>query len=133
MRILNIRQAPRSSEERQSEILLYIKEKGSASIGEIAEKFSISEMTVRRVLYKLSDAGLIIRTPGGAMVAPSGSMERTFLERSEKMSGAKDALGRAAAALVQEVKAVLSPLATRRLAEPEPLPERISRSMPCLS
>jgi len=42
-------------------------------------------MTVRRVLYKLGDAGLIIRTPGGAMVAPSGSMERTFLERSEKM------------------------------------------------
>lgn len=107
MRILNIRQAPRSSEERQSEILLHIKEKGSASIGELAENFSISEMTVRRVLYKLSDAGLIIRTPGGAMVAPSGSMERTFLERSEKMSGAKDALGRAAAALVQDGETVV--------------------------
>jgi DeoR/GlpR family transcriptional regulator of sugar metabolism len=107
MRILNIRQAPRSSEERQGEILLHIKEKGSATIGELAERFSVSEMTVRRVLYKLSDAGLVIRTPGGAMVAPSGSMERTFLERSEKMSGAKDALGRAAAALVQDGETVV--------------------------
>ena len=107
MGILNIRQAPRSSEERQGEILLHIKEKGSAAIGEIAERFSVSEMTVRRVLYKLSDAGLIIRTPGGAMVAPSGSMERTFHERSEKMSAAKDALGRTAAGLVQDGETVV--------------------------
>src|SRR5260370_1564066 len=107
MRNSSTRLTPRSSEERQGEILLHIKEKGSASIGDLAGRFSVSEMTVRRVLYKLSDAGLIIRTPGGAMVAPSGSMERTFLERSEKMSGAKDALGRAAAALVQDGETVV--------------------------
>lgn len=86
---------------------MYLKEKGSASIAEIAERFSVSEMTVRRMLHKLSDAGLIIRTPGGAMVAPSGSMERTFLERSEEMSAAKDALGRAAAGLVREGETVV--------------------------
>jgi DeoR/GlpR family transcriptional regulator of sugar metabolism len=96
-----------SSAERQGEILLHIKEKGSAGIGEIAERFAVSEMTVRRVLYKLGDAGLVIRTPGGAMVAPAGSMERTFLERSEKMAVAKDALGRAAAALVREGETVV--------------------------
>lgn len=77
------------------------------SIGEIAERFAVSEMTVRRVLYKLADAGLVIRTPGGAMVAPSGSMERTFLERSANMSGAKDALGRAAAGLVHDGETVV--------------------------
>jgi DeoR family fructose operon transcriptional repressor len=99
--------APRSASERQGEILLHIKEKGAATIGEIAARFGVSEMTVRRVLYKLGDAGLIIRTPGGAMVAPSGSMERTFLERSEKMAAAKDALGRVAAGLVCEGETVL--------------------------
>jgi DeoR/GlpR family transcriptional regulator of sugar metabolism len=107
MRISNSRPKPLSSEKRQTEILLHIKKKGSASIGEIAERFAVSEMTVRRILYKLSDASLIIRTPGGAMVAPSGSMERTFLERSEKMSSAKDALGRAAANLVQDGETVV--------------------------
>jgi DeoR family fructose operon transcriptional repressor len=107
MRISNMQSKPLSSEKRQIEILLHIKEKGSASIGEIAERFAVSEMTVRRILYKLSDANLIIRTPGGAMVVPSGSMERTFVERAEKMSSAKDALGRAAAALVQDGETVV--------------------------
>src|ERR1700682_1049152 len=107
MRISNNKKAVRSAVDRQSEILLLIKERATASIGEIATRFAVSEMTVRRGLYKLSDAGLIIRTPGGAMVAPSGSIERTFLERSAKMSGAKDALGRAAASLVQEGETVV--------------------------
>jgi DeoR family fructose operon transcriptional repressor len=102
MRIVNIQNAARSSDERQAEILLFIKERTTASIAELAERFRVSEMTVRRVLHKLADAGAVIRTPGGAMVVPSGSMERTFIERSEKMAAAKDALGRAAAALVQE-------------------------------
>ena len=106
MIVLNIRLA-RSSQERQNEILLLLKESGTVSIGEIAERFAVSEMTVRRVLYKLADAGLVIRTPGGAMVAPSGSMERTFLERSANMSGAKDALGRAAAGLVHDGETVV--------------------------
>jgi DeoR/GlpR family transcriptional regulator of sugar metabolism len=107
MRNLNNRVTPRSSEDRQSEILLHVKEKGAASIGEIAERFGVSEMTVRRVLHKLADGGLVIRTPGGAMVAPAGSMERTFVERSEKMATAKDALGRVAAGLVREGDTVL--------------------------
>src|SRR5665213_2145502 len=92
MKISHTKSTTLSSEERQGEILLHLKEKGSAAIGEIAERFAVSEMTVRRVLHKLSDAGLIIRTPGGAMVAPAGSMERTFLERYAEMSAAKDAL-----------------------------------------
>src|SRR5580700_2512074 len=89
-------ESPHSSEGRQGELLLFIKERGNASIAEMAERFVVSEMTIRRVLYKLADAGLVIRTPGGAMAAPSGSVERTFLERSEKMAGAKEVIGREA-------------------------------------
>ncbi len=73
----------------------------------MAEQFAVSEMTVRRVLHKLADAGLVIRTPGGAMVAPSGSMERSFLERSAKMASAKDAIGREAARLVRDGETVV--------------------------
>ena len=68
--------ARRSTENRQSEVLLFLKEKGSASIAEAAAKFAVSEMTVRRVIQRLADLGLVIRTPGGAMLAPAGSMER---------------------------------------------------------
>jgi DeoR/GlpR family transcriptional regulator of sugar metabolism len=97
----------RPAEDRQSEILLFIKEKGTASISEMATSFAVSEMTVRRVLHKLADTGLVIRTPGGAMLAPSGSMEKSFLERSAKMAGSKDAIGREAARLVQEGETVV--------------------------
>ena len=100
-------ESPQSSESRQSELLLFIKEKGSASIAEMAEQFAVSEMTVRRVLYKLADAGMVIRTPGGAMAVPSGSVERSFLERSAKMAGAKEAIGREAARLVQDGETVV--------------------------
>ncbi len=93
---------PSSSEDRKGRILLFIKEKGTASIGEMAVQFAVSEMTVRRVLHKLADSGLVIRTPGGAMVAPSGSLERSFLDRSARMAGAKDAIGREAANLVRD-------------------------------
>jgi len=97
----------RSAEDRKDEILLFIKEKGAASIGEMALKFAVSEMTVRRVLYKLADSGLVIRTPGGAMVTPSGSMEKSFLERSARNAGAKDAIGREAAKLVQNGETIV--------------------------
>jgi DeoR/GlpR family transcriptional regulator of sugar metabolism len=106
MKITNTESA-HVSEDRQSEILLFIKEKSTASIAELAVQFSVSEMTVRRALHKLADAGLVIRTPGGAMTAPSGSMERSFLERSAKMSSAKDAIGREAARLVQPGETVV--------------------------
>ena len=98
---------PSSSEDRRGRILLFIKERGSASIAEMAVQFAVSEMTVRRVLHKLADSGLVIRTPGGAMVAPSGSIERSFLERSAKMAGAKDAIGREAAKLVRDGETVV--------------------------
>ena len=93
--------------KRQADVLLHIKHKGTATIGELANRFDVSEMTVRRILHRLSDLSLVIRTPGGAMAAPGGSMERTFLERSQKMSAAKNALGRAAASLEQDGETIV--------------------------
>ena len=104
---INDNKTDHSPRDRQSEILLLIKERGTASIGEIATRFAVSGMTVRRALSKLADGGLVVRTPGGAMAAPPGSTEKSFIERSAKMSDAKDAIGRAAASLVQEGETVI--------------------------
>jgi spore coat polysaccharide biosynthesis predicted glycosyltransferase SpsG len=43
----------RTSENRRSEILLFIKERNMASIAEMAARFAVSEMTVRRAVYRL--------------------------------------------------------------------------------
>jgi DeoR/GlpR family transcriptional regulator of sugar metabolism len=107
MKTFNTPASNTSPIDRQSELLLKIKEQGSASISDLAAHFVVSEMTIRRMIHRLADAGLVIRTPGGAMAAPAGSMERTFLERSAKMAGAKEALGRAAAGLVDEGETIV--------------------------
>lgn len=96
-----------SAGKRQSDVLLHIREKGTASIAAMADQFGISEMTVRRILQRLSELGLVIRTHGGAMIAPGGSMEKTFVDRSQKMAAAKNAVGRVAAGLVQEGETVV--------------------------
>ncbi|HVZ16410.1 MAG TPA: DeoR/GlpR family DNA-binding transcription regulator, partial [Terriglobales bacterium] len=96
-----------SVQDRRNQILLFLKEKGTASIAEMAGQFAVSEMTVRRALQKLVESGLVIRTPGGAMLVPSGSMEKSFVERSSRMATAKDAIGREAAKLVQDGETVL--------------------------
>jgi DeoR family fructose operon transcriptional repressor len=106
MRINNT-PAQHASEDRKSEVLHYVKERATASISEIAKHFAVSEMTVRRALHKLADEGLVIRTPGGAMAAPSGSMEKSFLDRSARMAAAKDAIGREAARLVQDGETIV--------------------------
>jgi len=97
----------RFSEDRKDRILLFIKERGSATIAEMALAHGVSEMTIRRVLSRLVDSGLVIRTPGGAMAARSGSMEKSYLDRSARMAHAKDAIGREAARLVKEGETVV--------------------------
>jgi DeoR family fructose operon transcriptional repressor len=92
---------------RLAEILQLLKEHTSASIGEIAEKFSVSEMTVRRDIQKLAETGQVIRIPGGARIERWRGMEHTFVERLQKMSPAKSSIGEAAAALVRDGESVV--------------------------
>lgn len=91
----------RSTRDRRDDVFRLIQTKGTASITEIAAAFEVSEMTVRRTLHKLAETGVVVRTPGGAMALPSGSVEKSFLDRAQKMAAEKDAIGRAAAALVK--------------------------------
>src|ERR1700733_3436417 len=88
-------------------VLRLLKENTSASISDIAEQFSVSQMTIRRDLQKLAEQGQVIRIPGGARIERWRGMERTFFERLEKMSPAKRSIGKAAAALVQDGESVV--------------------------
>lgn len=51
---------------RQKDITKYLKDKGRASVKELAGKFFVSEMTVRRDLKELESGGFIQRYSGGA-------------------------------------------------------------------
>jgi DeoR/GlpR family transcriptional regulator of sugar metabolism len=92
---------------RLDSILQMLKVNTSASISEIADAFHVSQMTIRRDLQKLAEAGRIIRIPGGARIEHWRGAERTFFERLQKMSHAKRSIGSAASALVREGESVV--------------------------
>jgi DeoR/GlpR family transcriptional regulator of sugar metabolism len=92
---------------RLESIVQMLKMNTSASIGEIAETFHVSQMTIRRDLQKLVEAGQVIRIPGGARIERWRGAERSFFERLQKMSHAKRSIGSAASALLRDGESVV--------------------------
>jgi DeoR/GlpR family transcriptional regulator of sugar metabolism len=92
---------------RLDSIVQMLKVNTSASIAEIAEVCRVSQMTVRRDLQKLVEAGQVMRIPGGARIDHWRGAERTLFERLQKMSHAKRSIGAAASALVRDGESVV--------------------------
>jgi DeoR family transcriptional regulator, aga operon transcriptional repressor len=92
---------------RREEIVLQLTQRGNLSIGELAKRFNVSTMTIRRDLHKLKAAGKIIRTPGGATLGRTVTFERNFAERLRRMSDAKNKIGRVAASLVGKGESIV--------------------------
>lgn len=67
--------------ERLDAIVHFLRRQTSATLSEIAERFGVSEMTVRRDVEKLAKTGDVIRIPGGARLARSVTFEKSFTER----------------------------------------------------
>lgn len=93
-------------EARQQQILLALAERGQVTIGELRDSFQISEITIRRDLRELADAGYLQRTYGGAVANPISTAETRFVERMAQRRAEKEAIGRAAAALIPDGKSV---------------------------
>ncbi len=86
---------------RQSLILEDIRRAGSARVSDLTQRLGVSDMTIRRDLEALARAGLIEKVHGGAVLpgAPS-SHEPGFEAKSVLEQPQKEAIARAAAALV---------------------------------
>ena len=86
-------------EDRRKEIIEILKDNREASVAELAEKFNVSSMTIRRDLLVLDEKGLIERTHGGATVSHQvfkvfepAMVERVNTQLSEKRIIAKYAV-----------------------------------------
>ena len=53
--------------ERQEQILEYINQTQKANTAELAAKFNVSKVTIRRDIEALAASGLIVKTHGGAL------------------------------------------------------------------
>jgi len=88
--------------DRRSYILKEIEERGSVNVAELAVQTHVSEMTIRRDLTDLDDAGIIHRTHGGAVSARGRSFEPPLTVRAAENLEAKQRIGKMAASLVAE-------------------------------
>ena len=85
---------------------------GTAHVTALADEFGVSEMTVRRDLRVLARDGKLERVRGGAVNVES---ERPFSEIVVERLEAKDRIGRAAAALVEDGQTAMIDIGTTTL------------------
>ena len=87
-------------EERRMIIMHTLEQRGSASVSELATRFGVSEVTIRKDLEKLAGSELIERTHGGAMLRRDRQFTLHYDLRGAELVGEKEAIGKAAAELV---------------------------------
>ena len=75
-------------------------------VSELAEEFSVSEVTIRHDLSELAGQGLAARVRGGARALHRGESELAFDVRLRLEADRKRAIARVAAAMVDEREAV---------------------------
>jgi len=93
--------------ERQQAIVNYVAGRGFASVAELGEVFSVSEMTIRRDLAQLAREGLLHRIYGGASATESTFFEISFRAKLSQFAEEKQRIGKAAAELVHDGETVL--------------------------
>jgi DeoR/GlpR family transcriptional regulator of sugar metabolism len=89
---------------------------GEAGFAELAEEFGVSEMTIRRDLEMLEAEGLARRVRGGAISVVSRAYEPPFAVRTSTAADAKEAIGVAAAALINDGDTVIIDVGTTTMA-----------------
>ena len=98
---------PMFSEQRKTEILNLLNERGSVSVGELMETFSVSEATVRRDLTELESMGRLRRTHGGAVPRNMSLYESSYAESKLVNVESKMSIARACERLVRDNHTVL--------------------------
>ncbi|WP_061300116.1 DeoR/GlpR family DNA-binding transcription regulator [Herbidospora cretacea] len=95
------------AQQRQQAILERVRRMGGVRVADLVRDLGVSDMTIRRDLEALADRGLIEKVHGGATVAGPGSTEEPgFAAKSVRQQPEKEAIARAAAALVRPGTAV---------------------------
>src|SRR5919201_1614732 len=88
------------------QVLHLLETRDSVHVTELAEKFSVSQVTVRSDLTALARQGLVARVPGGVRALQQGQSEGGFDLRLRLEVEAKRAVAHAAAAMVDDGEAV---------------------------
>ncbi len=83
--------------ERQSAIVRIVRDRGFATIGSLADRFGVSQQTIRRDIIELARRNLVQRYHGGAGL-PTGRDRLAYANRRVRNAEAKRRIARAVAA-----------------------------------
>ncbi|MDF1598452.1 DeoR/GlpR family DNA-binding transcription regulator [Mesorhizobium sp. YIM 152430] len=86
---------------RHAEIVQLAKDSGRVLVDDLAVRFDVSPQTIRKDLNELCDKRLLARIHGGAVI-PSGIENMEYEARRRIAADEKQAIGRAAAALIPD-------------------------------
>ena len=100
-----------SAQGRRSAILQQVREDSSVNVSQLSKQFGVSEVTIRKDLKILKERKLLVRVHGGAIMSVRAnkdeSEERNINFKSLVNSREKQAIGRAAAAHINDGDTIL--------------------------
>jgi DeoR/GlpR family transcriptional regulator of sugar metabolism len=91
-----------TAEARRRRILLSLEETGSVRVEDLSERFSVSQVTIRKDLAELEEQGLLQRTYGGAVFSHRSRFNISFMEKVNLQAGQKEAIARTALEYIHE-------------------------------
>ena len=101
--------------ERQEHIVRIVEEHGRARVSDLAAKFRVSGVTIRKDLVVLEGERRIVRTHGGAISTERSRPELAFEVRERLQADEKVRIGAAAAALVHDGDSIVMDASTTAL------------------
>lgn len=102
--------------ERQQHIARSVEEHGRVRVTDLAERFDVSEVTIRKDLRVLAAEGRVVRAHGGALAPGRSRPERAFEVRERLQRAEKEQIGATAAALVIDGESIALDASTTALA-----------------
>jgi DeoR/GlpR family transcriptional regulator of sugar metabolism len=102
--------------ERRQRILDVTRARGTVSAQDLAADVGISEVTIRRDIKAMADAGQLRRTRGGAMIAPALAHEPSSDEKAMEATAEKASIAVLAAGFVHDGQSLILGPGTSTLA-----------------
>ncbi len=96
-----------TADERRRQLSDYLAQRGYADLSLLVKELGVSESTIRRDLSQLEEEGVVRRTHGGAVFVSDRVNALNYAVREQSAVAEKQAIGRAAAELVEDGETVL--------------------------
>ncbi|MCX6030866.1 MAG: DeoR/GlpR family DNA-binding transcription regulator [Chloroflexi bacterium] len=115
----------RQTEDRRGQILQEVLRSQFVTVAALARQFGVSEVSIRRNLAQLEEAGLVKRVHGGAQAITRPGQPSVYDARLLQRIAEKRAIGRAAAALIHPGDTILLDSGTTVLEVARAIPEAL--------